>query len=304
MRYSLFLPDCCSKSSLKFATLPRKIYARNLALNKKIPPRPLPPLRPSNKLEKSRDREFIRYTALNQLYRPIISLVRPATHVDRIVFLRKESRTRIAPVPRFKTDKKLYVYTYFGYRYRGIKILILPTKERNRDFTFPSEKIFFFSRFFLSQSGWIHHPSRGQSDFTDRSSALGREIHSWEEKRRDWFTGSVDFSWHRIYETVPRIALTGPSIDATILSLESWPIDDATFPREYTDLRFIVFRYSNDIPGYIVAALATFRTDPERDTSLSLLDADNGSSTWWPGPSLFQIRYQLSRLAYNRQSKS
>lgn len=80
--------------------------------------------------------------------------------------------------------------------------------------------------------------------------------------------------------------------------------DDATFPREYTDLRFIVFRYSNDIPGYIVAALATFRTDPERDTSLSLLDADNGSSTWWPGPSLFQIRYQLSRLAYNRQSKS
>lgn len=67
---------------------------------------------------------------------------------------------------------------------------------------------------------------------------------------------------------MPRIALTGPSIDATILSLESWPIDDATFPREYTDLRFIVFRYSNDIPGYIVAALATFRTDPERHVSL------------------------------------
>lgn len=41
-----------------------------------------------------------------------------------------------------------------------------------------------------------------------------------------------------------------------------------------------------------------------RETRLSLLDADNGSSTWWPGPSLFQIRYQLSRLSYNRQSKS
>lgn len=246
MRYSLFLPDCCSKSSLKFATLPRKIYARNLALNKKIPPPPsLPPLRPSNKLEKSRDREFIRYTALNQLYRPIISLVRPATHVDRIVFLRKESRTRIAPVPRFKTDKKLYVYTYFGYRYRGIKILISSSRRkkeiaislfhRRRSSSFPVS-------FFLNRDGSIIH--RGD-DFTDRSSA-GGEIHSWEEKRRDWFTGSVDFSWHRIYETVPRIALTGPSIDATILSLESWPIDavlPATTPPSHANTPISVLSY-------------------------------------------------------------
>lgn len=70
--------------------------------------------------------------------------------------------------------------------------------------------------------------------------------------------------------------------------------------------RSLFYRYStaNDIPGYIVAALATFR-----DTSLSVLLSfsvrrlfpDNGSSTWWPGPSLFQIRYRLSTRGHAKR---
>lgn len=39
---SFFRPDCCSKSSLKFATHAKDLRARNLALNKKIPS-PHPP---------------------------------------------------------------------------------------------------------------------------------------------------------------------------------------------------------------------------------------------------------------------
>lgn len=171
----------------------RKIYARNLALNKKIPflPRSLcSATAPARKLKAGT--EFIRYTALNQLYRPIISLVRPATHVDRIVFLR---RNRVYVLHPFQDLKRIktYIYIYISDIVIEVQKCLLDEEISRRNRDFPRRFSFF----------------RGGRAIHDRFSAVGGEAGMKNWARSYVKKGGIDLParsifrgiGHRIYET-------------------------------------------------------------------------------------------------------